>query len=79
MKSKQYIVRRTNIYRSATKGKEKDQTLDNEDTFGILVEGQTLHFIMESKGMKEKFLKILAKCQAVVVCRASPSQKALVV
>ena len=29
--------------------------------------------------MKNKLLKILAKCQAVVVCRASPSQKALVV
>jgi hypothetical protein len=66
-------VRRTNIYRSSIKGKENDQITDNEDTFGILIEGQTLHFIMESKSMKEKFLKILAKCEAVVVCRASPS------
>ena len=29
--------------------------------------------------MRKKFLGILAKCQAVVVCRASPSQKGLVV
>lgn len=25
--------------------------------------------------MKSKFLKILGKCEAVIVCRASPSQK----
>lgn len=29
--------------------------------------------------MRKKFLKILSKCQAVIVCRASPSQKGLVV
>lgn len=34
---------------------------------------------MDSKGMKKKILKILARCHAVVVCRASPSQKAQVV
>lgn len=50
--------------------------IDNEDTFGILVEGLTLQIILESNSMKERFLKILGQCQAVVVCRASPSQKA---
>lgn len=29
--------------------------------------------------MKTKFLSILGKCEAVVVCRASPSQKGQVV
>lgn len=29
--------------------------------------------------MLDCFLNVLSKCQAVVVCRASPSQKALVV
>ena len=29
--------------------------------------------------MKERLLKILGQCHAVVVCRASPSQKAQVV
>jgi hypothetical protein len=52
---------------------EKGNIIDNEDTFGILVEGITLQIILESKSMKERFLKILGQCQAVVVCRASPS------
>jgi hypothetical protein len=50
-----------------------DNIIDNEDKFGILVEGPTLAFIMESNSMREKLLKILGKCQAVIVCRASPS------
>jgi magnesium-transporting ATPase (P-type) len=53
--------------------------IDNEDKFGILIEGHTLSFIQSSKSMKKKFLAILAKCEAVVVCRASPSQKGQVV
>ena len=55
------------------------EIVDNEDTYGIIVEGPTLHFILESKTMKKLFLKILSKCHAVIVCRASPSQKAQVV
>ena len=53
--------------------------IDNEDKFGILIEGHTLAFIQGSKSMKTKFLSILGKCEAVVVCRASPSQKGQVV
>jgi len=50
--------------------------VDNEDKYGILVEGHTLAHIIDSKSMTERFLKILGQCQAVIVCRASPSQKA---
>jgi magnesium-transporting ATPase (P-type) len=53
--------------------------VDNEDKYGILVEGHTLTYIIDSKSMTERFLKILGQCQAVIVCRASPSQKAQVV
>jgi phospholipid-translocating ATPase len=53
--------------------------IDNEDKFGILIEGHTLTFIQDSKSMRERFLSILAKCEAVIVCRASPSQKGQVV
>lgn len=93
MNSNQYIVKRTNVFRSVASQRIKDlkqglqigglnlninnegssNIIDNEDTFGILVEGITLQIILESKSMKERFLKILGQCQAVVVCRASPS------
>ncbi len=33
--------------------------LDNEDKYGILVEGHTLAYIIDSKSMTERFLKIL--------------------
>lgn len=83
MENQQYIIRRSNIYRSShsIKGKEQftERCIDNEDTFGIIVEGQVLQYILDSKSLKKKFLEILDKCQAVVVCRASPSQKASVV
>jgi hypothetical protein len=76
MGAKQYIVRTSNIYRSASSMKNKPTNkdiIDNEDTFGILVEGQALQHLIDSESMRKKFLKILAKCQAVIVCRASPS------
>ena len=83
MSHHQYIIRDSNIFRSKESIKGKDtrgkEIIDNEDSFGILIEGQTLQHMIDSESMKKQFLKILAKCQAVVVCRASPSQKGLVV
>lgn len=89
MESRQYIIRTSNIYRSAASSTtastskrsnfsshfsmSSQEVIDNEDTFGILIEGQTLQFMIDSKTMRKKFLKILSKCQAVIVCRASPS------
>eukprot|EP00347_Sterkiella_histriomuscorum_P002642 403367358 len=82
MANRQYIVRSSNVYRSNssfTNKSGKESIIDNEDTFGILIEGQTLQYMIDSESMRKKFLKILGKCQAVIVCRASPSQKGLVV
>lgn len=39
----------------------------------------TLEFILSCEKMTKKMLEILKKCKGVVVCRASPSQKASVV
>ena len=47
--------------------------------FGVIIEGQTLHHVLHSHKMRRAFLKILKECQAVIVCRASPSQKGQVV
>eukprot|EP00347_Sterkiella_histriomuscorum_P004736 403359304 len=81
-KINQYLMNKSNVYRSSQSAKGQVSGLDyvdNEDDFAILVEGQTLHYIMDSKKMTKRFLNILSKCKAVVVCRASPSQKGLVV
>jgi hypothetical protein len=52
MGAKQYIVNQNNVYRSASSMKGKmsvgKDSVDNEDSFGILVEGKTLQFIIDS-------------------------------
>ena len=61
MKAKQLIIRRNNIYKASTAASSKSSTIvDNEDTFGIIIEGATLHHITDSVSLKKKFLKILA-------------------
>ena len=66
-------MRNNNVYRASKNVQKKSAIVDSEDTFGVIIEGQTLHHITESDALKKKFLKILGKCQAVIVCRASPS------
>ena len=44
-----------------------------------MVEGQTLQHILNSPLMRLQFLDILKNSEAVIVCRASPSQKGAVV
>ncbi len=44
-----------------------------EDKFGVMIEGHSLHYVLKSKSMTRNFLKILKQCDAVIVCRASPS------
>jgi magnesium-transporting ATPase (P-type) len=46
---------------------------------GMVVEGHSFSTILASPGLIEKFLAISKKSQAIIICRASPSQKASVV
>ena len=41
---------------------QNGDVVDNEDKYGILVEGHTLSHIIDSKSMTERFLKILGQC-----------------
>lgn len=45
----------------------------------LTIDGPTLTFVLESKEMRLKIAKIVARCRGVVVSRSSPSQKAAVV
>jgi hypothetical protein len=36
--------------------------VDNEDKYGILIEGHTLAHVIDSKSMTDRFLKILGQC-----------------
>jgi phospholipid-translocating ATPase len=53
--------------------------LNEKDEFGIMIEGSTLEFVLNNPLMKAQFLDILKNSEAVIVCRASPSQKGAVV
>ena len=44
-----------------------------------MVDGKTLVHILASEELTRKLAELGEKCSSVVVCRASPSQKALVV
>lgn len=44
----------------------------------LVIDGHSLHHVLEEKN-KLKFLDVATKCKAVICCRVSPLQKALVV
>eukprot|EP00794_Sanderia_malayensis_P010085 gene10085-11115_t len=46
--------------------------------FGLVITGSSLAFALE-EDMEEKFLKLAKSCKAVICCRVTPLQKALVV
>ena len=45
------------------------------DTFALVIDGETLGYVFELS-MSESFREIAEKCEAVLCCRMSPSQKA---
>lgn len=54
--------------------------VDNEDSpgFAIVINGHSLVHCLASE-LEEKFLEIALQCKAVICCRVTPLQKALVV
>jgi len=56
--------------------------LDNpseHDQFALVIDGHTLHSVFGDEELELRFLDVATVCKAVIVCRASPLQKALVV
>lgn len=47
--------------------------------FGLIIEGMTFAAIFADSALLDTFFPIAKKCQSVIVCRASPSQKSQVV
>lgn len=48
------------------------------DTLALVIDGKSLTYALE-KGLEKKFLDLAVLCKAVICCRVSPLQKALVV
>ena len=48
------------------------------DTLALIIDGKSLTFALE-KGLEKEFLDLAIMCKAVICCRVSPLQKALVV
>ncbi|ORY37234.1 phospholipid-translocating P-type ATPase [Rhizoclosmatium globosum] len=65
------------IVSGEVKGIDKDKVLDLEP-FALVIDGRTLDFALEPD-VKLIFLELACLCKAVVCCRVSPLQKALVV
>jgi len=47
--------------------------------FALIVDGQSLHIIMEKPHLRRRFLDTATRCRAVICCRVSPKQKSQVV
>ncbi|KAJ1516593.1 hypothetical protein HMI54_011154 [Coelomomyces lativittatus] len=57
---------------------DEKQKLDPRDLLALIIDGRTLDFALE-KSMEKQFLELASMCKAVICCRVSPLQKALVV
>ena len=56
----------------------KDPDIEDGSGFAIVVNGHSLVHCL-SIDMEQKFLEIASQCKAVICCRVTPLQKALVV
>ena len=52
-----------------------EMAMDGTEPFALVIDGQTLSYVFEM-GFCDRFRKIAEKCEAVLCCRMSPSQKA---
>ncbi|KAJ3043978.1 hypothetical protein HDV00_003505 [Rhizophlyctis rosea] len=59
-------------------GKIDKDALDQFEDFALVIDGKALGYALEDD-LKLTFLKLAVRCRAVVCCRVSPLQKALVV
>lgn len=55
---------------------QKDQA--DQDVLALVIDGKSLTFALE-KDLEKQFLDLAVMCKAVICCRVSPLQKALVV
>lgn len=53
--------------------------VDQEGSFGMIIEGLALRSVFDDNKFREMFLNIGVRCDAVICCRVAPKQKAEVV
>ena len=58
--------------------KQYEYIAEESDTLALIIDGGTLHYALEDD-LKIELLQLATKCKAVICCRVSPLQKALVV
>src|SRR5690242_15865212 len=51
---------------------------EQNESLALIIDGRTLDFALE-KDLEKTFLELACTCKAVICCRVSPLQKALVV
>ncbi|XP_069068532.1 phospholipid-transporting ATPase ID-like [Pleurodeles waltl] len=55
-----------------------DEDVDDEETYGIIINGHSLAYALE-ENMEKELLRTACMCRAVICCRVTPLQKAQVV
>lgn len=69
---------RDNIQKKLDAVNSPQSTGGEHDVLALVIDGKSLTFALE-KDMEKLFLDLAVKCRAVICCRVSPLQKALVV
>ncbi|KAK5946682.1 aminophospholipid translocase [Knufia obscura] len=69
---------RDNIQKKLDAVNSQQSTGGEHDVLALVIDGKSLTFALE-KDMEKLFLDLAVKCRAVICCRVSPLQKALVV
>lgn len=70
--------RGTNNNNKLTNSKEDSIEYDENSGFAIVVNGHSLVYCL-ANDLEQKFLEIVTQCKAVICCRVTPLQKAMVV
>ncbi|ORZ10616.1 hypothetical protein BCR41DRAFT_308574 [Lobosporangium transversale] len=58
---------------------EKIKERDQKDRYALVVNGESLAFVLGNEIFEDMFLRIGTNCHSVICCRVTPLQKALVV
>ncbi|KAF2015461.1 phospholipid-transporting ATPase-like protein [Aaosphaeria arxii CBS 175.79] len=69
---------RDNIHKKLNAINSQSQGGAEMDVLALVIDGKSLTYALE-KDLEESFLQLAIKCKAVICCRVSPLQKALVV
>jgi len=70
--TREAVVRYTNQFISSDQGTPEEQHIINA---AVIIDGKTLKYALGDE-LRKDFFSLCCKCRSVIVCRASPIQKA---